>query len=86
VAIITFDVVAALCERRNLAVTDRRYRFDSGKALKEMSATLVAPFASITWIRFNGSVPNPFGTLSAFGSACADPGWLPCDNQEVTVK
>jgi len=30
------------------------------------------PFASITWIRFNGSVPNPFGTLSAFARTSRD--------------
>jgi len=38
---------------------------DPGKAFEGlMAATLVAPFASITWSRFNGSPALPRGTLS----------------------
>src|SRR6266849_8473407 len=42
------------------------------------------PFASITWSRFNGSVPKSFGTLSA-STLGPDPtaGWLPMCQAEV---
>ena len=44
----------------------RDHSFRSGERIPGRAAKKPNPFASITWIRFNGSAPNPFGTLSAF--------------------
>jgi hypothetical protein len=38
------------------------------------------PFASITWIRFNGSAALPHSTLSLRVSPFETTGWLPCNS------
>ena len=56
---------------------------DPGKAFEGlMAATLVAPFASITWSRFDGSPALPRGTLSLH-PALAGPVGSPLDEWKV---
>src|ERR1051326_3372396 len=42
--------------------------------------TKLLPFASITWIRFNGSAALPHSTLSLRASHARRPVWLPCNS------
>jgi len=41
------------------------------------------PFASITWIRFNGSAALPHSTLSLRASTFETTGWLPCNSRTL---
>ena len=44
------------------------------------------PFASITWIRFNGSAALPRSTLSLRASPFETTGWLPCNSRTLDPR